>query len=104
MKNKNAFTLLEMMIVLLIITVILLITLPNIQQKEKIIRAKGCESLLSIIDSQILLYEIENDSIPTISQLIADGYFKRRTSSMSKWKPCGDRQWASRQSIMPLPY
>ena len=55
MKNKNAFTLLEMMIVLLIITVILLITLPNIQQKEKIIRAKGCESLLSIIDSQILL-------------------------------------------------
>lgn len=87
MKNKNAFTLLEMMIVLLIITVILLITLPNIQQKEKIIRAKGCESLLSIIDSQILLYEIENDSIPTISQLIVDGYLKEEQAVCPNGNP-----------------
>ena len=38
MKKKNAFTVLEMMIVMLIVAVLLLITLPNIQQKEKFIR------------------------------------------------------------------
>ena len=75
MKTKNAFTLLEMMIVLLIITIILLITLPNITQKETIIREKGCKSLLSVIDSQILLYQIEKDEVPSIQDLINDGLF-----------------------------
>lgn len=84
--QKNAFTLLEMMIVLLIVTVILLITLPNIQQKESIIREKGCQSLLKVIDSQILLYEIENNSTPTMNDLISQGYL---TQSQSRC-PNGD--------------
>lgn len=41
MEKKNGFTILEMMIVMLIVALLLLITLPNIQQKEKIIRNKG---------------------------------------------------------------
>lgn len=76
MTEKNAFTLLEMMIVLLIITVILLITIPNIAQKEKIIREKGCRSLLKTVDSQILLYEIDNDAMPSMQDLIQKGYLK----------------------------
>ena len=42
MKNNKGFTILEMMIVLSIIALVFLLTLPNIQQKEKIIRSKGC--------------------------------------------------------------
>lgn len=76
-ERKNGFTILEMMIVMLVIALLLLITLPNIQQKEKIIRAKGCEALLSIVDSQIMLYEIDHLETPgSISQLIAEGYLK----------------------------
>ena len=59
--KKNGFTVLEMMIVMLVIALLLLITLPNIQQKETIIRDKGCQALLDIVDSQIILYEIDND-------------------------------------------
>lgn len=33
MEKKNGFTILEMMIVMLIVALLLLITLPNIQQK-----------------------------------------------------------------------
>lgn len=40
MKNNKGFTILEMMIVLSIIALVFLLTLPNIQQKEKIIRSK----------------------------------------------------------------
>lgn len=73
--KKNAFTVLEMMIVMLVVALLLLITLPNIQQKEKIIRSKGCSALLDIVNSQILLYEIDHDQTPTsISQLIEGGY------------------------------
>ena len=41
MEKKNGFTILEMMIVMLIVALLLLITLPNIQQKEKIIDRKS---------------------------------------------------------------
>lgn len=77
MKKKNGFTILEMMVVLLIVAILLLITLPNIQQKEKIIRSKGCDALLEIVNSQILLYEIDHDQTPSsIAELIAEGYLK----------------------------
>lgn len=76
--KKNAFTILEMMIVMLVIALLLLLTLPNIQQKEKIIRDKGCQALLDIVDSQIILYEIENLNTPmSIQDLIAGGYLKK---------------------------
>ena len=75
--KKNGFTLLEMLVVLLIIAILILLTLPNIQQKEKIIRSKGCDALIEVVNSAILLYEIEQEKTPThISQLIAEGYLK----------------------------
>lgn len=75
--KKNGFTVLEMMIVMLVIALLLLITLPNIQQKETIRRDKGCQALLDIVDSQIILYEIDNLTTPTsVQELINEGYLK----------------------------
>ena len=54
--KKDGFTVLEMILVLSVISLIFLITLPNIQQKEQIIRKKGCEALVEVVNSQILLY------------------------------------------------
>ncbi|MEE0383485.1 competence type IV pilus major pilin ComGC [Amedibacillus dolichus] len=77
MKNEKGCTILEMMIVLSIIALIFLLTLPNIQQKEDIIRKKGCEALVEVVNAQILLYEIDHLVPPTnISQLIKGGYLK----------------------------
>lgn len=74
---KKGFTILEMIIVLSIISLVFLITLPNIQQKQKIIQTKGCEALVEVVNSQILLYEIENLEPPTsIDQLISGDYLK----------------------------
>lgn len=85
--KKNAFTVLEMMIVMLVVALLLLITLPNIQQKEKIIRSKGCSALLDIVNSQILLYEIDHDQTPTsISQLIEGGYLEKNQDSCTNGK------------------
>ena len=77
-KPANAFTILEMMIVLLVITIMLFITLPNIQQKEKVIRGKGCSALIEIVNSQIMLYEVDEARTPTsVQQLIQKGYLKK---------------------------
>ena len=78
MEKKNGFTILEMMIVMLIVALLLLITLPNIQQKEQVIRKKGCEALLEIVNSQIMLYEIDQLETPSsVQELIDFGYLKK---------------------------
>ena len=85
MEKKNGFTILEMMIVMLIVALLLLITLPNIQQKEKIIRNKGCEALLEIVNSQIMLYEIDQLETPTsVQELIDFGYLKKEVEELDR--------------------
>lgn len=75
--KQDGFTILEMIIVLSIIALIFLLTLPNIQQKQKIIHGKGCEALIEVVNAQILLYEVDHLVPPTsISQLISEGYIK----------------------------
>ena len=84
----------EMMIVLSIIALIFLLTLPNIQQKEDIIRKKGCEALVEVVNAQILLYEIDHLVPPTnISQLIKGGYLKRKSKALSRWRKHSDSRW-----------
>jgi Competence protein ComGC len=83
MKNKllRSFTVLEMLLVLTIITVVFILTLPNIQQKREIINKKGCEALIEVVNSQILLYELENgDKSVSIDALINEGYLKDKQS------------------------
>lgn len=80
--KENGFTILEMMIVMLVIAVLLFITLPNIQQKEKVIRAKGCDSLQSVVNSQIILFEIENDRTPSsMQELVREGYLRENQTA-----------------------
>ena len=92
MKNEKGFTILEMMIVLSIIALVFLLTLPNIQQKEKIIRKKECEALIEVVNAQILLYEVDNLTTPTsVDSLIQKGYLK----STQKRCPNGDTIYLS---------
>ena len=50
---KKGFTLLEMIIVLTIISIIFLLTVPNIQTVLGIVNNKGCEALVKTVDSAI---------------------------------------------------
>ena len=77
--EKNGFTLLEMIIVLAIICLIFVLTLPNIQQKQEIINNKGCQALVEVVNSQILLYKIETgEEVSDIGELIDAGYLKEK--------------------------
>lgn len=74
---KKGFTILEMIIVLSVIALIFLITLPNIQQKQTIIQNKGCDALVEVVNSQILLFELDTLEKPDgIDDLISGGYLK----------------------------
>ena len=47
-KNEKGFTLIEMLIVLFIITILILVTVPNVTKHFQTIDDKGCEAYRSI--------------------------------------------------------
>ncbi|OES44380.1 competence type IV pilus major pilin ComGC [Domibacillus iocasae] len=76
-KNEQGFTLIEMMIVLLVITVLLFIAIPNVAKQSKNINSKGCDAFIHMVQGQVQAYQIDNDSLPSsIDTLVTDGYLR----------------------------
>ena len=71
---RKGFTLLEMVIVVTIISILFLLTVPNIQTVLGIVDRKGCDALVKVADSAILQYRLEYDHNPgSVSDLISAG-------------------------------
>jgi len=80
MKREAGFTLIEMMIVMLIISVLLIITIPNITQHNANINKKGCEAFVDMVQAQVQAFEMDKDHFPAdINELIKEGYLKPGT-------------------------
>ncbi len=73
-KNEKGFTLIEMLIVLLIISVLILVTIPNVTKHFATIDDKGCEAYIKMIQGQVEAYKIDNKSLPSLEQLKTEGY------------------------------
>ncbi|MDX8359610.1 competence type IV pilus major pilin ComGC [Cytobacillus sp. IB215316] len=77
--DERGFTLIEMLIVLMVISVLLIITIPNITKHSKVINEKGCNALINMVQAQVKAYEIEHETIPTITELLEEGYITTNT-------------------------
>ncbi len=79
---KKAFTLLEMIFVLSVISLVFMLTIPNIQKSLTVLHNKGCDAQLKIVDAAILQYELEYQTVPyTIDDLVSESYI---TESQTK--------------------
>jgi competence protein ComGC len=66
-----------MMIVMLIISVLLIITIPNIAKNNSNINSKGCSAFKKMVESQVQSFEMDNDRAPaSIDELVTEGYLK----------------------------
>jgi competence protein ComGC len=74
MKNEKGFTLVEMMIVMLVISVLLIVTIPNVARHNTNINTKGCEAFVKMVQAQVQSYIIDKNKVPTMSDLISDNY------------------------------
>jgi competence protein ComGC len=61
LKNEKGFTLIEMLIVLMIISVLLLIAVPNMMKNTDVAANKGCEATTKLLQSQVYAYNLENE-------------------------------------------
>ena len=72
--NERAFTLIEMMIVLLIISVLILVAIPNVTKHSKNIDKKGCDAYVQMLQGQVEAYKMNENGIPSVSDLKSEGY------------------------------
>lgn len=75
LKNNRAFTLIEMLVVLMIISVLIILVVPNLSGKSKEVNEKGCDALVQVVQSQSDAYFLDNGDYATdIDTLVSDGY------------------------------
>lgn len=84
LKNEDGFTLIEMLIVLMIITVLILLIIPNLTDKTKSVHDEGCKALQKTVQAQVEAYILDEGKKPTsISELKDAGYIEEEQTKCS---------------------
>lgn len=74
--KEDGFSLIEMMIVLLIISVLILVAIPNVTKHSKSIDDKGCGAYVAMVQGQVEAYKMENHKYPQgLDDLVNKDYF-----------------------------
>ncbi|RPA60154.1 prepilin-type N-terminal cleavage/methylation domain-containing protein [Aerococcus agrisoli] len=77
MNNKKAFTLIEMVLVLIIVAALLLIVIPNMSTQADSAKKTTDEALIKNVETQMELYKLaKNKSSATLEELESDGYLE----------------------------
>jgi len=63
-KNERGFTLIEMLIVLMIISVLIILIVPNLSGKSEEVNEKGCEALVAVVQAQVDTFYLDYDRYP----------------------------------------
>ncbi|MCS4488799.1 competence type IV pilus major pilin ComGC [Streptococcus sciuri] len=78
--KAKAFTLIEMLIVLVIISVLLLLFVPNLaKQKEKVTQT-GNSAVVKVVESQAELYNLNHEDTATLAKLVKSGDISSKQS------------------------
>ena len=88
-KLKNlrvkAFTLVEMLVVLLIISVLMLLFVPNLTKQKEAVSDTGNAAVVKVVESQAELYELKNTGDQaTLSKLVAAGNISQKQADSYK--------------------
>jgi competence protein ComGC len=75
--NERGFTLVEMLVVLLIISVLILVTIPNVSKHFASIDKKGCDAYVLMVQGQVEAYKLEEKKYPSsVEDLVNSGYLQ----------------------------
>ena len=74
----RAFTLIEMLVVLLIISIILLLFVPNLSKQKDSVKETGNAAVVKVVDSQAELYEMKNNKTASLAALVSEGQITQK--------------------------
>ena len=73
--NNKGFTLLEMVIVVIIVSILLLLTVPNVSRVISSVGHKACEAQTKVVDAAIVQFRLDYGSDPaSLTDLVNAGY------------------------------
>ncbi|WP_096270577.1 competence type IV pilus major pilin ComGC [Paucisalibacillus globulus] len=82
--NQKGFTLIEMLVVLMIVSVLMILIIPNLGSKSQDVQSKGCEALVSVVQTQVDTYYLETYSYPNdLQELVEKKYIKENQTYCS---------------------
>lgn len=71
-KEIKAFTLIEMLVVLAIISILILLFVPNLLKEKAQVQSTGEAAVVKVVESQAQLYELDHDDKqPSLTDLVA---------------------------------
>lgn len=73
----RAFTLIEMLVVLLVISVLLLLFVPNLSKQKDTIKDKGAAAVVKVVESQAEIYSLSHTDNASLSKLISENYISQ---------------------------
>ena len=83
-RNLQAFTLIEMLVVLLIISILLLLFVPNLSKQKDKVKDVGSAAIVRLVETQAESYELDHDNKATLSQLVKDGQITQEQADSYK--------------------
>ena len=84
---KKGFTLLEMIVVVIIISVLFLLTVPNVSEVIDSVDERACSALTKVVDSAIAQFRLDYGTMPnSITDLVNGGYLKQEQATCSNGK------------------
>ncbi|MDC3413403.1 prepilin-type N-terminal cleavage/methylation domain-containing protein [Aquibacillus sp. 3ASR75-11] len=85
LKNEKGFTLIEMLIVLMIISILLILIIPNLAEKNTSVQNTGCDALVQMANGQVQAYQMDNGSLPIdMNALVTENYLSKTTCENGK--------------------
>ncbi|ATD30216.1 prepilin-type N-terminal cleavage/methylation domain-containing protein [Macrococcoides bohemicum] len=72
-RKNDGFTLIEMLLVLLVISVLIIVIIPNIAKQSDNVQNTGCTAQVKMVQGQIEAYKLQNGKAPTsINELVPE--------------------------------
>ena len=75
-KQSSAFTLLEMLVVLFVISLLLLLCVPKLVSQKESASKQSDTAIAKVVETQIEVFELDNERKPSKQELIEQGYVK----------------------------
>lgn len=87
LKNKHGFTLMEMVLVLFIISVLMLMIIPNVANTKASVETKGTDALAVVVQTQADMYELDTGTEAASFTVLEEGGYlsaKQLTQAIAK--------------------
>ncbi|WP_249871108.1 competence type IV pilus major pilin ComGC [Oceanobacillus saliphilus] len=89
LKNNKGFTLIEMLIVLMIISVLIILIVPNLGDKGSEVHSKGCDALVSVVQAQVDAFYLEKGVYPVSLDAMIPDYINKEQETCQNGKKLG---------------